>query len=130
MSEKLYKDVIMIIKGWYNKEKYNCSFAALNAYYHKHYTSVSDLTYDIAIEIFLIPTMNWVFENKYESCETYFKLMTDRLYRTRKANISYLAVLYDGMICFLFSLAIRDIDEITKEPYWIIDMSEYNEDII
>lgn len=28
MSEKLYKDVIMIIKGWYNEEKYNCSFAA------------------------------------------------------------------------------------------------------
>ena len=130
MSEKLYKDVIMIIKGWYNKEKYNCSFAALNAYYHKHYADVCDLTYDIAIEIFLIPTMNWVFENKYESCETYFKLMTDRLCRTRKAKISYLAVLYDGMICFLFSLAIRDIDEITKEPYWIIDMSEYNEDII
>lgn len=130
MSEKLYKDVIMIIKGWYNKEKYNCSFAALNAYYHKHYTSVSDLTYDTAIENFLIPTMNWVFENKYESCEVYFKLITDRLYRTRKANTSYLAVLFDGMVIFLFSLAIRNIDEITKKPYWIIDMSEYKEDVI
>lgn len=130
MSEKLYKDVIMIIKGWYNKEKYNCSFAALNAYYHKHYTSVSDLTYDTVIENFLIPTMNLVFENKYESCEVYFKLITDRLYRTRKENTSYLAVLFDGMVNFLFSLAIRDIDEITKEPYWIIDMSEYKEDVI
>lgn len=74
--------------------------------------------------------MNWVFENKYESCEVYFKLITDRLYRTRKENTSYLAVLFDGMVNFLFSLAIRDIDEITKEPYWIIDMSEYKEDVI
>lgn len=130
MSEKLYKDVIMIIKGWYNEEKYNCSFAALNAYYHKHYTSVSDLTYDTVIEIFLIPAMNWVFKNKYGSYEVYFKLITDGLYRTQKANTSYITVLYDGMICFLFSLVIRDIDEITGKSYWIIDMSEYNEDII
>lgn len=64
--------------------------------------------------------MNWVFKNKYGSYEVYFKLITDGLYRTQKANTSYITVLYDGMICFLFSLVIRDIDEITGKSYGLL----------
>ena len=35
--DKTLKEVVLIIKGWYDDEKYKTTFEALTAYYHKYY---------------------------------------------------------------------------------------------
>ena len=37
MKDKTLTDVLLICKGWYNKELYNNPLEAMNAYYHKYY---------------------------------------------------------------------------------------------
>lgn len=37
MKDKTLTDVMLICKGWYNKEKYHSILEALNGYYHKYY---------------------------------------------------------------------------------------------
>lgn len=37
MKDKTLTDILVICKGWYNKELYHSVLEALNAYYHKHY---------------------------------------------------------------------------------------------
>lgn len=131
MSEKLYKDIIMICKGWYS-EDYDNAFEALNAYYHRNNKDIheSSLTHDGVIDFYLIPTMEWVFKNGYGSYRVYFDKTTDRLCRICNAYNSYIMGLCNGMIVFLHSLDIKGIDENTGKSYWIIDMSEYKEDVI
>lgn len=37
MKDKTMTDVLLICKGWFNKQKYETTLDALNAYYHKYY---------------------------------------------------------------------------------------------
>ena len=37
MKDKTLTDIMLICKGWYNKEKYHSVLEALNGYYHKYY---------------------------------------------------------------------------------------------
>lgn len=37
MKDKTLTDILVICKGWYNKELYNNPLEAMNAYYHKYY---------------------------------------------------------------------------------------------
>lgn len=37
MKDKTLTDILVICKGWYNKQLYKNPLEAFNAYYHKHY---------------------------------------------------------------------------------------------
>ena len=56
MKDKTLTDVLLISKGWYNKQIYNNELEALNAYYHKYY-GCEDITMDKAFaeNLFLRP---------------------------------------------------------------------------
>lgn len=56
MKDKTLTDVMLICKGWYNKEKYHSVLEALNGYYHKYY-GCEDVTMDeeFALNLFLQP---------------------------------------------------------------------------
>ena len=52
MRDKTLTDVLLISKGWYNKQIYKNELEALNAYYHKHY-GCEDITMDKAFAEYL-----------------------------------------------------------------------------
>ena len=56
MEDKTLTDVLLICKGWYNKNLYNNELDALNAYYHKYY-GCDNITMDktFAMHLFLQP---------------------------------------------------------------------------
>lgn len=56
MKDKTLTDIMLICKGWYNKEKYRSVLEALNGYYHKYY-GCEDITMDkgFAVNLFLQP---------------------------------------------------------------------------
>lgn len=56
MKDKTLIDVLLICKGWYNKEQYSNVLVALNAYYHKFY-GCEDIIIDksFALHLFLKP---------------------------------------------------------------------------
>ena len=73
MSKILEKDILLICKGYYNKEKYKSVLQAFNAYYHREY-GCEDITMDegFALNLFLKPCVkeflkerevNWFCEN-------------------------------------------------------------------
>lgn len=52
--DKTLEEVTLIIKGWYDDEKYKTTFEALTAYYHKHYSCESYIvTKDFICHLFL-----------------------------------------------------------------------------
>lgn len=52
MRDKTLTDVLLICKGWYNKQLYKNELEALNAYYHKYY-GCEDITMDKAFAEYL-----------------------------------------------------------------------------
>ena len=58
MKDKTLTDILLICKGWYNKQLYKNELEALNAYYHKYY-GCEDITMDkgFAISLFLKPVV-------------------------------------------------------------------------
>lgn len=63
--DKTLTDVMLICKGWYNKDKYKTVLEALNAYYHKYYRC-DDITMDesFAISLFLQPLVTEIIKSK------------------------------------------------------------------
>lgn len=56
MKDKTLTDILVICKGWYNKQLYKNELEAFNAYYHKYY-GCEDITMDkgFAENLFLRP---------------------------------------------------------------------------
>lgn len=55
-TEKDLTDVLLIVKGWYNKIKYHSVLEALNAYYHEWYGNEDiRMTKWLALRLFLKP---------------------------------------------------------------------------
>ena len=52
MKDKTLTDIMVICKGWYNKELYNNPLEAMNAYYHKYY-GCEDIVMDKAFAEYL-----------------------------------------------------------------------------
>lgn len=52
MKDKTLTDILVICKGWYNKELYNNPLEAMNAYYHKYY-GCEDIVMDKAFAEYL-----------------------------------------------------------------------------
>ena len=56
MTDNTLIDIMLICKGWYNKELYKDKLSAMQAYYDKYYTygeSQVELTKDFALHLFL-----------------------------------------------------------------------------
>lgn len=58
MTDNTLIDIMLICKGWYNKELYKDKLSAMQAYYDKYYTygeTQVELTKDFALNLFLEP---------------------------------------------------------------------------
>ena len=61
MKDNTLIDIMLICKGWYNKELYKDKLSAMQAYYDKYYTygeSQVELTKDFALNLFLEPLVS------------------------------------------------------------------------
>ena len=94
MKDKTLTDILVICKGWYNKELYNNPLEAMNAYYHKYY-GCEDIVMDKAFAEYLFlrplalkaievkPTLaRYIFEPQFSVLsknEPFAEVMYDRL---------------------------------------------------
>ena len=133
MSKTLGKDILLICKGYYNKEKYKSVLEAFNAYYHTEYLC-EDITMDegFAIQLFLKPCVKEFLKEREVNwfCENYlFKvsmheigLSHDRMLRKKEVKeMSFDEVLYYRLISWLCCLQVKDYNN-----EWIIDLSDYH----
>lgn len=61
MTDNTLIDIMLICKGWYNKQLYKDKLSAMQAYYDKYYTygeSQVELTKDFAWNLFLKPLVS------------------------------------------------------------------------
>ena len=61
MTDNTLIDIMLICKGWYNKELYKGKLSAMQAYYDKYYTygeSQVELTKDFVLHLFLEPLVS------------------------------------------------------------------------
>ena len=61
MKDNTLIDIMLICKGWYNKQLYKDKLSAMQAYYDKYYTygqSQVALTKDFALHLFLEPLVS------------------------------------------------------------------------
>lgn len=61
MTDNVLIDIMLICKGWYNKELYTDKLSAMQAYYNKYYTygeSQVKLTKDFILHLFLEPLVS------------------------------------------------------------------------
>ena len=61
MTDNTLIDIMLICKGWYNKELYKDKLSAMQAYYDKYYTygeTQVELTKDFALHLFLEPLVS------------------------------------------------------------------------
>ena len=61
MTDNTLIDIMLICKGWYNKELHTDKLSAMQAYYDKYYTygeSQVELTKDFVLHLFLQPLVS------------------------------------------------------------------------
>jgi hypothetical protein len=61
MTDNTLIDIMLICKGWYNKQLYKDKLSAMQAYYDKYYTygeTQVELTKDFALHLFLEPLVS------------------------------------------------------------------------
>ena len=61
MTDNTLIDIMLICKGWYNKQLYKDKLSAMQAYYDKYYTygdSQVELTKDFVLHLFLEPLVS------------------------------------------------------------------------
>lgn len=130
-NHRLEKDIILICKGRYNKEKYKTFEDAFTAYYKKYYDefkkdnlSESDILY-----IFIKPTLklnyilnknnqNYGFINKLFDLSMYEKLIQYRL--KENEDMSFNHILYNRITEYISELRTKEEDGTI-----IFDFSEY-----
>ena len=94
MKDKTLTDILVICKGWYNKELYNNPLEAMDSYYHKYY-GCEDIVMDKAFAEYLFlrplalkaietkPTLaRYIFKPQFsgfDNKETFSEIMYDRL---------------------------------------------------
>ena len=119
------KDVILLCKGWYNKEKYPTVLDALKQYYRKNYCDDMEdqLNERFILRVLLIETMREIakdnpdrmlgFVNKYLTCE-------EVLFIPDKKNNDYDYQMFYRIVHFLLRLKMRGngITEIDTSDYF------------
>lgn len=113
MDEKLMKEVMLICKGWYNKDKYANELEALNAYYHLHYCKDVEMDKELALSLFLQPLVVEVVKRK----PSLISYLFDRSFGVFTENTApFVEVLYKRIITLILM-----IDQN------VLDTTEYDE---
>lgn len=130
------KDIILLCKGWYDKEKYSSILEALKAYYKKNYCSDVDeniLTEAFLLEVLLRPAM-WELSINYQDRFSYFvsqylfgKSLSVRLSLPDEKNVDYEYQLFYRITSFLTNLIMRGEAwyEIETDDYFYESYDEY-----
>jgi len=117
------KDIMLVCKGWYDKEKYKTTKDALIAYYHKHY-GCEDIIPDYGFlnEILLKTTINELL------CERYKNSFVDYLFKPyvfgtfNRKGLTYEEELYYRITEFISNLRVKEDDDtvlIDTNAYWL-----------
>lgn len=114
MKDKTLTDVLLISKGWYNKQLYKNPLEAFNAYYHKYY-GCEDITMDKAFAeyLFLRPVALKAIEVKPRLARYIFESIC---IKDNENKQSFSENMYDrlmGLICMIET--------------GVFDLSEYEE---
>lgn len=73
-NHNLEKDIFMICKGWYDKDKYTTVLDAFNAYYHAHYRHMEiNMDFELALKLFLKPTVEYYLELNPDKIMNFFE---------------------------------------------------------
>lgn len=122
------KDILRICKGHYDSEKYDSVEAALDAYYRVHYGVSKErmpvLSPKFMVELWLVPCVKTFVtpENFTGFCST---VLEGRFgIATQPEQNGFYEVLFDRLVLWLYGLPVRKGDE------WIIDLSEYEGNVI
>lgn len=92
MTDNTLIDIMLICKGWYNKELHTDKLSAMQAYYDKYYTygeSQVELIKDLALHLFLEPLVSeavkkdpnliyYIFNRNYIYCKDFTTEMYNR----------------------------------------------------
>lgn len=102
MRDKILTDVLLICKGWYNKQLYKNELEELNAYYHKYY-GCEDITMDKAFAeyLFLKPIAMKAMEIKPRLARYIFEPICCKTIEDKQ---SFSEIMYDrlmGLICMI-----------------------------
>lgn len=98
MDDKTLKDILVICKGWYNKEKYPNALKAMNAYYHKYY-GCEDIEMDkaFAIHLFLTPLVLKAIKIE----PTLARYIFEPSYSIVNNNENYVDIMYSRMLALI-----------------------------
>lgn len=129
MKDKTHgKDIMLLCKGWYDKEKYKTTKDVLIAYYHKHY-GCEDITPDYRFinQVLLRPAVEEImcdkFKNRFISCLIDIDCCdTWKIDNMKAKELSYDEELYYRLIKFLgMGLMVQDQNGnilIDTSAYW------------
>ena len=95
MKDKTLTDIMLICKGWYNKEKYHSILEALNGYYHKYY-SCENIIMDKAFAeyLFLRPLVLTAIEIK----PTLARYIFEPIYSPLDNKEPFIDIMYNRLI--------------------------------
>lgn len=125
-------DILMICKGHYDK-KYKTLEEALDAYYRKYYCISKEhipflthrfmlqLWFNRCVEVFLTPDRIRSFWHNVIVEEAY----QEKRWLNEDGCTEFYEVLYHRIVKWLILLPTKD-----KEGNWLIDVSDYTEDVI
>ncbi len=127
------KDILMICKGHYDKEKHKTLEGALDAYYRKYYCiskkDIPVLSYKFmmtmwfnrCVEVFLTPER---IRNFWHNVIVEESFQEKRLLN-EKGCTEFYEVLFYRIVKWLTLLSVKD-----EDGNWLIDVSDYTEDVI
>ena len=99
MRDKTLTDVLLICKGWYNKQLYKNELEAMNAYYHKYY-GCEDIVMDKAFAeyLFLRPIALKAIEIKPRLARYIFESTCCEVIQNKK---SFSEIMYDRLMALI-----------------------------
>ena len=126
-------DILMICKGHYDQEKHKTLEEALDAYYRKHYCISKEkipflthrfmlhLWFNRCVEVFLTPDRIMGFVKNVIVEEAY----QEKRWLNEDGCTDFYDVLFHRIVTWLILLDVQDDD-----GNWIIDVSDYSENVI
>ena len=123
------KDIMLLCKGWYNKDKYKTLKDALKAYYHKYYDNEDiDPDYGFIDRVLLKPAIQELLTDRFKHLFVSCLFDTDgfdiwKFDKMMIKELSYEEELYYRLTKFLHGLRRYENDNtelIDTNDYWLI----------
>lgn len=116
------KDIMLLCKGWYDKEKYITLKDALIAYYHRDYGN-TDITpdYGFVNTVLLKPAIEELFTEKLKYLFLQHIFNDSYIYHMKQPSQTYEEELFRRLTGFLFSIRCQTDDSIlvNTSDYWL-----------